>query len=133
MNESFRLEIQGPDAAEAAASIQMAVSEIFGGEPVLSEVVREAENDALKTDVVDYVIIALAIPPALVATIDLINRSKVVDKINRIKNMVGKLEKSLPEFDINFVIGGVAFNLKKAKSEDLASAMAEEQGRKNND
>lgn len=128
MNESFRLEIQGQDAQSAADSIQKAMAEIFGGEPVRSQPERSVAEDKTK-GIVDYILIALAIPPALVATIDLATRVDVVEKVEQVMTYAEQLEKKLPKFEVNIVVGGVSFSLKNTTPEDLTNAIAEHQRR----
>jgi hypothetical protein len=133
MSEPFRLEIQGPGAELAAEKIQIALAEIFGGEPVQSKTTHAVEGDDKAKGLVDYILIALAIPSALVATIDLASRPVVVEKMEKVIEYVEHLEDSIPEFDVNFVVGGVSVNLKKAKPEDLTNSIAEEQRKARND
>lgn len=133
MSESFRLEIQGPGAELAAESMQKAMAEIFGGEPVQSKDGQSVEGADRQKGITDYIVIALTIPPALVSTIDLASRPVVVEKVEQVIEYAEKLEPALPEFDVKFVIGGVSVSLKNAKAEDITNAIAEEQRKAEDD
>lgn len=133
MSEYFTLEILGPDAEQAADSIRKALAEIFNGEPERRDSKPAADEERYEKRLVDFIIIALTIPPALLATIDLSNRVEVVEKVEKVIEYVEKLEKDIPDFDVNFVIGGVSVNIRKAKPEKLVNAIKQEQRKADHD
>ncbi|WP_421901819.1 hypothetical protein [Maridesulfovibrio sp.] len=111
----------------AAENIQIALAEIFGGEPVRSKTKHAVEGDDKEKGLVECILIGLAIPPALVASMDLATRLDVVNKLEKVIEYVEKIKDNVPDFYVNFVIGSVSVSLKKAKPEDLTNSIAEEQ------
>lgn len=117
--------IEGPDAAEAAAELSREIEKTLGQKPGLKKADPPRTDDPVKVDPVAVAALVLAVPSALLAAADLVQRFKKKKQIDLIIEIAKKHNAENPETQIR-ISGpkGVSVHLHQADADsviDMAS------------
>lgn len=130
MTEAFRILIEGKDALQAAEHLQKVVKEVFGGDPELRGDGQGQERaDDLRGWKEDLALL-LAIPSALVSTIDLASRPVVVEQVSHVLEAARELKNQFPDLEIHVgVSGDFIVDIHKAHPVDVTNELARRQSK----
>lgn len=127
----FQFYIEGPDAGQAADELAEIFQAEFAHQPERRLPETGGQDPLTKTDPLAVAAIILAIPSAVLATIDLISRLQKKEKLDRVLAQSHKIEKKHRGLQIRIITPrGTSIELSKTNSaEVLDLASAAEQGK----
>lgn len=126
----FQFYIEGPDAGQAADELAEIFQAEFAHQPERRLPETGGQDPLTKTDPLAVAAIILAIPSAVLATIDLISRLQKKEKLDRVLAQSHKIEKTSRAANPDHHPRGTSIELSKTNSaEVLDLASAAEQGK----
>ena len=116
--DTFKLQIEGPDAEDTANRLSELIEKKLGQKP--SRTIPEKPKGVVRTDPLAVAAIILAIPSALLAIRDLRDRSPKKETVEVIINFGDKEHKKNPETNITITVPkGSTVKLHMAEADDI--------------
>ena len=124
---NFQLRVEGPDSEKTAQALSDFLEKEFDYRPnLLSKKQSQLdEADQTKVDPVAIGALILALPGAILATVDLIERMKKKKKIDRLIEFTQQKAKANPGINISIVTPkGISIRLDVAESSQILDAFS---------
>jgi len=120
----FKIQIKGRHAEEVAKILSELIKKEFGYTP--ERVIQEPKKDTEKVvDPLTIAAIIITIPPALVATLDLIERRKTRDKLDLLIELVKKQQEKTPDTQTSLITpDGISKPIVRLNSLEIIEAAA---------
>lgn len=127
MLEPVKIEVKGKNAPQFVERLIGVLADEFKGESQLLVNGQPSEADEAK-GWKENLLLVLAIPPALVATIDLANKCDVSAAFDRVITAAKEIHSTLPDVEVRFVLSAdFALTLGQANGVEITDKIAQQQ------